>query len=378
MSSTVDLPGIHNGPVFVSSPMSSVVDVSKTSQERPDPTPIQKLPSDSGETGSSSDRLGPGWKPSASSTSLSSTSSVENLKPQRRATWMTARETVIRESLHGQTIEEGDEEEHEEDEEEERADEAGEKAEAVEEQDEDIDDANEHYSLAKVISHESCDGAGVQDNSQGQGTTRRRQEAGDKALTVSDTTAKEPFSRSLSKAGTRFGRALLNRTPTGLKRQNGMPLRDNPQQRESMCSVDKDCHGSTENPPKAKKHVRFLTKVQHQIASSRQPTLLSTHPIVKQDRMIVRKEVTERPGPHVFNSDTARRLERQSQGWKEWWCVLKSPPVGEQEPVTKLRKKSKSKKRVEKGRLEFYYNHVRRTLIVVCEKSFIQRTLQWC
>ncbi|KAF9978040.1 hypothetical protein BGZ73_003967 [Actinomortierella ambigua] len=116
-----------------------------------------------------------------------------------------------------------------------------------------------------------------------------------------------------------------------------------------------------------KKHVRFLTKVQ--ISSlSRQPTAVgevrrppSRNPILKQDRMLVRKEVTERPGPHVFNATTARRFDRQSQGWKEWWCVLKGPPPTSTQPKARLKILKKRKKErdsaVEKGRLEFYYNH---------------------
>jgi hypothetical protein len=303
---------------------------------------------------------------------------------------MTARETISStglESLHGQTIKEEDEEDEDDEggvavgrDEDDDNDDNG----ASDPDDDDVDDANEHYSLAKVISRESRDGAGVQDNGrggkgQGQGARRTDQEATNEMTTsrmtpkttTTITNEKEPLSSTLSKAGTRFGRALLNRAPTGLKRQNGMPLKNTPQQRESMCSVDKDCSidhhldaSAMPSSAKPKKHVRFLTKVQYQIASSRQPTLLATHPVIKQDRMLVRKEVTERPGPHVFNSDTARRLERLSQGWREWWCVMKGAPAGNQqpEPVTKIRKKSKATNRVEKGRLEFYYNHVRKTV----------------
>ncbi|KAI8359627.1 hypothetical protein B0O80DRAFT_234450 [Mortierella sp. GBAus27b] len=405
MSSNIDLPGAHQGPVFVSSPMSSALDVNETNLERPEPTPIQKLSPDS----ANSDHLGPGWKPSPSTTSLSSPplsptspssptspTSPLNDKPQRVATWMTARETISstgRESLHGQAIKEEDEEDEEDEDGEEDDDEGGVAVGRSEDDDnddngasdldddDDVDDADEHYSLAKVISRESRDGAGVQNNGrggkgQGQGARRTDQEATNEMTTsrmtprttTTITNEKEPLSSTLSKAGTRFGRALLDRAPTGLKRQNGMPLKNTPQQRESMCSVDKDCHGSIDHhldastmpsSAKPKKHVRFLTKVQTQIASGRQPTLLTTHPVIKQDRMLVRKEVTERPGPHVFNSDTARRLERLSQGWREWWCVMKGAPAGNQqpEPVTKIRKKSKAANRVEKGRLEFYYNH---------------------
>ncbi|KAG0362363.1 Pleckstrin homology domain-containing protein [Gamsiella multidivaricata] len=337
LSSVMDLPAT-NHPVYVSSPVSSMVDVSKPENlERPDPIPIQNLPPE--ESGvQKSDHLGPAWKPSSSSVkTLSTPSSPINSNIRRGATWVTARESVSsvnRDSLYGQALEE--------------------------ENEEDEDDADEHYSLAKVISRESDSGAGIRPNGQAEGAIRTSQESKEKTmeeLAVSDTASqKEPLSTTISKASTRFGRALLNRSPTGMKRQSDMPIRTSVQPVESICSIDKGCQLQTDSPVK-KKHVRFLTKVQYQIKSSREPTLLSTHPVVKQDRMLVRKEVTERSGPHVYNSDTARRLERMSQGWKEWWCVMKGPPTDSKPPVKRIRRRSKADKRIEKGRLEFYYNH---------------------
>ncbi|KAG9324683.1 hypothetical protein KVV02_001665 [Mortierella alpina] len=341
MSSEVDLPGATSKPVFVSSPMSSAVDVNE-GLERPEPRPIQNL--DAGGVGKG-DRLHPGdWKSHSSTSVSSSTSSPMNSGLQRGATWVTAREyasSIGHGSLYQQAIQEEEEDE----------------------QDEDEDDQEDHRDtpLYKMDSNDSTHGASGSKSS-GKGKDVER-------LKVTDPTQKEPLSATISKAGTRFGRALLNRAPTGLKRENEedtkteMPTTQTKRQpEESMCSLDKDCQKSIQSladvDDSKKKHVRFLTKVQYQMSSSRQSTMLSTHPVLKQDRMLVRKEMTERPGPHVFNSNTARRLERQSQGWAEWWCVLKGPPTGQKPPVTKIYKKSKSKnKRVEKGRLEFYYNH---------------------
>ncbi|KAF9569228.1 hypothetical protein EC968_002636 [Mortierella alpina] len=261
---------------------------------------------------------------------------------QRGATWVTAREyasSIGHGSLYQQAIQEEDDEQDEEDHREDPLDEM---------------DGNERTH-------------GTTEN---KSTAAKSGEGKDiEPPKATDPTQKEPLSATISKAGTRLGRALLNRTPTGLNREDGeddrtkVPTTQSKRQPvESMCSLDKDCQKSVQSQADVddsqKKHVRFLTKVQYQMSSSRQSTMLSTHPVLKQDRMLVRKEMTERPGPHVFNSNTARRLERQSQGWAEWWCVLKGPPTGQKSPVTKIHKKSKSKyKRAEKGRLEFYYNH---------------------
>lgn len=227
-------------------------------------------------------------------------------------------------------------------------------------EDEDDEDDHDHYSLAKATSRESdiipsAAGVGARP-----GQSRVDHTVEDLGIEDSDSQdQKEPLTSTLTKASSRFGRALLRRAPTGLKSQDegSSPKKTVPQAAESICTIDKDCQKSLESLDK-KKHVRFLTKVQYQMSSSRQSTMLNTQPVIRQDRMLVRKEMTERPGPHVYNSDTARRLERQSQGWKEWWCVLKGPPVGSTPPVTKIKRKSKGLPKVEKGRLEFYYNHV--------------------
>ncbi|KAF9947736.1 hypothetical protein BGZ70_002537, partial [Mortierella alpina] len=351
MSSEVDLPGATSRPVFVSSPMSSAVDVNE-GLERPDPRPIQNL--DAGGIGKG-DRLHPGeWK-SHSSTSLSSSaSSPMNSGLQRGATWVTAREyasSIGNGSLYQQAIQEVEEEEDDD----------------VQDEDEDEDqEGHRKDSLDKMDSNDSTHGASGSKSAPAKSSKDKDVER----LKLSDPSQKEPLVATISKAGTRFGRALLNRAPTGLKQEDEenvkttMALAQTKRQPvESVCSLDKDCQKSIGSQTdvddsKKKKHVRFLTKVQYQMSSSRQSTMLSTHPVLKQDRMLARKEMTERPGPHVFNSNTARRLERQSQGWAEWWCVLKGPPTGQKPPVTKIHKKSKSKnKRVEKGRLEFYYNH---------------------
>ncbi|KAG0211241.1 hypothetical protein BGX28_008308 [Mortierella sp. GBA30] len=344
MSSQVDIPGTHM-PVFVSSPVSSYVELNDENPERPNPTPIQHLPSTAGGVGNG-DRLHPGeWK-SASSTSLSSSmSSPMNSGLQRGATWMTARE-------YPSSIGHGSLYEH-----------------AIQEEDEPEDEEHEEYARRRdphveMGRHER---AQVADGSKVAGTNDS-QDKDIENLMISDAPT-EPLSTTVGKAGTRFGRALLNRTPTGLRRQDDAKARtkmlsqlDGRPPVDSLCSLDKDCQKSLESHVSPadgnKKHVRFLTKVQYQITTSRQSTILSTHPALKQDRMLVRKEMTERSGPHVFNSDTARRMERQSEGWTEWWCVLKGPPTGQKAPVTKIYKRSKSKKtRVEKGRLEFYFNH---------------------
>lgn len=343
MSSEVNLPAT-NGPICVSSPVSSAVDASNPDNlERPDPTPIQNLGSAAGvETGG--DLLAPGWK-SHSNSSLSSSGTPRKRSLQRGATWVTAREygsSFGQGSLYDKAIEEDDEEENDDD-----------------------DEDNEHYSLAKTTSRatdwDDVGEEGVPD----QGTSQSAQNVMSPTITdatAADTTSKEPLSASIGKAGTLLSRTFLRRAPTGLKSQEGDAERPKAARPvESICSIDKDCQ-TTGAEPSNKKHVRFLTKVQNPISSSRQPTMLSTNPMVKQDRMLVRKEVTERPGPHVFNSDTARRFELQSEGWKEWWCVMKGPPVGPKPPVNKIRRKSKRAKRIEKGRLEFFYNHVSMTI----------------
>ncbi|KAF9352509.1 hypothetical protein BGX26_009693 [Mortierella sp. AD094] len=403
LSSEVDLlsANSHNGgPVFVSSPASSLLNVSihgddDKDLERPDPSPLQRPKSDDEgekegkgkERASESDRLGPHvWKPSHSGTS---SSSPKNSKLQRGTTWMTARESTstIGSGLLQAQIIQGDE---------------------IKEEDEEDEDEEEHYTLAKVISQDSvARGAGV-----GSGSVTRKQEAAttaaplassdnktsDQGVGVGVGTAaptsspdkavkdlavlekkhssskdskdseesKESLTRTLGKAGTRFGRALLNRAPTILKRRDDIHIEvEERGPANTICSLDKDCQMSlrsgTQNNNNSgnsnKKHVRFLTKVQYQIAASRQSTVVATSPVVKQDRMLIRKEVTERPGPHVFNMDTARKMERQSLGWKEWWCVMKGPPADKM-PVTKIKKKSIEEGWKEKGRIELYYNHI--------------------
>ncbi|KAF9551857.1 hypothetical protein EC957_004180 [Mortierella hygrophila] len=336
MSSEINLPAT-NGPIYVSSPVSSALDVSNLDHlERPDPRPIQNLGSAAG-VGTGTDLLTPGWK-SHSNSSLSSSGTPRNSNIQRGATWATAREfgsSYGQGSLYDKAIEE-------------------------ENESDEYDEENDHYFLAKTTSRatdwEDAEEEGIPD----QGTSNAAPNVTNptaKDETAADTTSKEPLSATIGKAGTLLSRTFLRRAPTGLKMQEGEA--DKPkvtQPVESVCSVDKDCQ-TTAVEPKNKKHVRFLTKVQNPISSSRQPTMLSTNPMVKQDRMLVRKEVTERPGPHVFNSVTARRFELQSEGWKEWWCVMKGPPVGPNRPVNKIRRKSKRAKRIEKGRLEFFYNH---------------------
>ncbi|KAF9141575.1 hypothetical protein BGX30_004538 [Mortierella sp. GBA39] len=336
MSSEVNLPAA-NGPIYVSSPVSSAMDVSNPDNlERPDPSPIQNLGSAAG-VGTGADLLAPGWK-SHSNSSLSSSGTPRNSNIQRGATWATAREygsSYGQGSLYDKAIEEENE------------------------SDED-DEENDHYSLAKTTSRATDWEGAEEEGVPNQGTSNAAPNITNptaKDETAADTTSKEPLSATISKAGTLLSRTLLRRAPTGLKMRDGEA--DNPkvaQPVESVCSINKDCQ-TTAVEPSQKKHVRFLTKVQNPIASSRQSTVLSTNPVVKQDRMLVRKEVTERPGPHVFNSLTARRFELQSEGWKEWWCVMKGPPVGPNPPINKIRRKSKRAKRIEKGRLEFFYNH---------------------
>lgn len=336
MSSEVNLPAT-NGPIYVNSPVSSALDVSNPDNlERPDPSPIQNLGSAAG-VGTGTDLLAPGWK-SHSNSSLSSSGTPRNSNMQRGATWVTAREygsSFGHGSLYDKAIEEENE-----------SDEYGEE--------------NDHYSLAKTTSRATDWEDAEEEGEPNQGTSNAAPNVTNPTAideTAQDMTSKEPLSATISKAGTLLSRTLLRRAPTGLKTQEGeadQPKVTRPV--ESICSIDKDCQ-TTAAEPGNKKHVRFLTKVQNPISSSRQPTMLSTNPLVKQDRMLVRKEVTERPGPHVFNSDTARRFELQSEGWKEWWCVMKGPPVGPKPPVNKIRRKSKRAKGVEKGRLEFFYNH---------------------
>jgi hypothetical protein len=339
MSSEVNLPAT-NGPIYVSSPVSSAVDVSNPDNlERPDPTPIQNLGSAAGV--GTGDLLAPGWK-SHSNSSLSSSGTPRKSNLQRGATWVTAREygsSYGQGSLYDKAIEEDEEED---------------------------DEDNDHYSLAKTTSKATdWDDAEAYESVHDQGASQNIHNVMSPTITdatATDTTSKEPLSATISKAGTLLSRTLLRRAPTGLKTQEGDAENSKlARPVESICSIDKDCQ-TTAAEPSNKKHVRFLTKVQNPISSGRQPTMLSTNPMVKQDRMLVRKEVTERPGPHVFNSDTARRFELQSEGWKEWWCVMKGPPVGPKPPVNKIRRKSKRSKLVEKGRLEFFYNHVSMTI----------------
>ncbi|KAG0279250.1 hypothetical protein BGZ95_001839 [Linnemannia exigua] len=336
MSSEVNLPAT-NGPIYVSSPVSSALDVSNPNNlERPDPRPIQNLGSGAG-VGTGGDLLAPGWK-SQSNSSLSSSGTPMNRELQRGATWVTAREYASsygQGSLYDKAIAEDDEDED----------------------DEDYD----RYSLTKTASRvtdwEDAEEEAVHDQGTSGGTRQQDSAVAAKDSTVIDSSPKEPLSSTISKAGTLLSRTLLRRAPTGLKAQEENA--DKPKvvrPVESICSINKDCQTTAAEPTNTK-HVRFLTKVSNPISSSRQPTMLSTNPVVKQDRMLVRKEVTERPGPHVFNSDTARRFELQSEGWKEWWCVMKGPPVGPKPLVNKIRRKSKRAKRVEKGRLEFFYNH---------------------
>ncbi|KAG9066882.1 hypothetical protein KI688_012794 [Linnemannia hyalina] len=334
MSSEVNLPAT-NGPIYVSSPVSSALDVSNPDNlERPDPTPIQNLGS---AAGIETDLLAPGWK-SHSNSSLSSSGTPRNSNIQRGATWATAREygsSYGQGSLHDKVIEE-------------------------ENESDEYDEENDHYFLAKTTSRTTDWEGAEEEGVPNQGTSNAAPNVTNptaKDETAADTTSKEPMSATISKAGTLLSRTLLRRAPTGLKMREGEADKSKVAQPvESVCSIDKDCQTTAAEPSK-KKHVRFLTKVQNPISSSRQPTMLSTNPMVKQDRMLVRKEVTERPGPHVFNSVTARRFELQSEGWKEWWCVMKGPPVGPNPSVNKIRRKSKRAKRIEKGRLEFFYNH---------------------
>ncbi|KAF9934274.1 hypothetical protein FBU30_002692 [Linnemannia zychae] len=332
MSSEVNLPAT-NGPIYVNSPVSSAVDVSNPDNlERPDPTPLQNLGSAAGV--GTGDYLAPGWK-SHSSNSLSSSGSPRNRNIQRGATWVTAREYGSSNgpgSLYDRAIAEEDELDMD-------------------------DDDNDHYSLTKTASHVT-DWEDAEEDIPDQGTSQSAQMKITSPATP-ESAPKEPLSSSISKAGTLLTKALLIKSPTESKSQDKDSRVDKSKSIrpvESVCSIDKDCH-TTDAEPNTKKHVRFLTKMSNPISSSRQPTMLSTNPMVKQDRMLVRKEVTERPGPHVFNSNTARRFELQSEGWKEWWCVMKGPPVGAKAPVSKIRRKSKRAKRIEKGRLEFFYNH---------------------
>ncbi|KAF9334350.1 hypothetical protein BG006_002298 [Podila minutissima] len=326
MSSEIDLPGT-NVP-FVSSPASSVLDISGDPNDRPAPCPIQKP----------AELLSPGpqWK-SRSSSSFSSTSSPMRSNIQRGATWFTAKEyasSIGQGSLYQQAIQE--------------------ESEPDDDMDEDQDGEN---------------GAGVGSPKVMDDRTREVER-----LAIAEEPESEPLTNTISKGSTRFGRAFLQRAPTGLKPQGEPSQGDTTTQSKakaagedqvnSVCSLDKYCQKSLESVHE-KKHVRFLTKVQYQIAASRQSSHFTNHPVIKQDRMLVRKEVTERLGPHVFNSDTARRLELQSEGWKEWWCVMKGPPTDPKPKVTKSRKKSKGAQSVEKGRLELYLNHKKITGTVI-------------
>ncbi|KAG0329042.1 hypothetical protein BGZ99_003672 [Dissophora globulifera] len=366
LSSEIDLPGtnINNGkPLFSSSPASSLLNEDLS---RPEPHPIQPL---DGSVKSrekygqptSHDRLHPGsWNRSSSTTSSLSPGSPLHSKVERGATWMTARETA---SSIGRNS-------------------ADEQQQPISDEDDRFSDADDHFSITGVISSDNGQGSGVGTTSPApaSGVTdispqsnasvdnpeetpavgSVTSEGSPVTRSSSNLSSKESLTGAISRAGTRFGKALLKRNPTALKRSNRSPVQDSTQGRESICTPDKEHQSLIDGASqKQKKHVRFLTKVQSQIGSSRRPTLNTTHPMVKQDRMLVRKEVTERPGPHVFDSETARKLERQSQGWREWWCVMKGPPVGTNMPVTKIRRKSKKDKRVEKGRLEFYYNQKR-------------------
>ncbi|KAF9286095.1 hypothetical protein BGZ68_003256 [Mortierella alpina] len=282
MSSEVDLPGATAQPVFVSSPMSSAVDVNE-GLERPDPRPIQKL--DAGGVGRG-DRLHPGeWKSHSSTSISSSSSSPMNSGLQRGATWVTAREyaSSIGHGSYQQAIQEEDEQDEDDD----------------EDQEDHRDDARD-----RMDSIDSTHGASGSKSAQSK--TGKDKEV--ERLKVSDPAQKEPLSATISKAGTRFGRALLNRAPTGLKREDEddakaktktSATQTKQKPAESMCSLDKDCQKSIQSQgdvdDSKKKHVRFLTKVQYQMSSSRQSTMLSTHPVIKQDRMLARKEMTERP-----------------------------------------------------------------------------------
>ncbi|KAF9429801.1 hypothetical protein BGZ94_009417 [Podila epigama] len=334
MSSEIDLPGT-NRPTFVSSPASSILDIDP-SDERPAPFPIQK----SGEGLLS---------PNDHTSSLSSTFSPMRSNVQRGATWVTAKEypsSLGQASLYDQAIKEESEPEEEE----------GRIHENAEEIDQDVvaNGANQHTGAGVGSSRPTSDD-----------TSSTRQIEGLGILDEPKTST--PLTDSLSKASSRFGRALLKREPTGLKPQTSSSHETSARKAKepTQCSMEKECQTAT-GSVQDKKRVRFLTKVQSQIGSSRQPTQLSTHPVIKQDRMLIRKEVTQRPGPHVFNSDTARRFERQSEGWKEWWCVMKGCPMETKPNVTKVHKKSRKKQGVEKGRIEFYYNHkkIKGTLVL--------------
>ncbi|KAF8964466.1 hypothetical protein BGZ46_000773, partial [Entomortierella lignicola] len=405
--------------VFVSSPASSILDGNDNSHnelERPEPSPIQSPPNDDNTNDNTNDNtrnsnndngknhiksalktghLSPGaWRkttPSPSNRSGTTSPTLSSSSPrrnfiQRVSSWTTARESTpsaSSRSLQIQTIQEGDEEDEKEEED------------------------GEYFTLAKVISQDTeSSGVGVcrpigtiirehqeQDAEAEEGAETYtsgnavvKTSSPDKALkdpavlerkqtSVSkdskdsketrdskdtDLTHRESLATTAPKANKLFGRALFNRAPTVLKRRNDIHI--GPEEHHptsTICSLDKDCQfsppiDSIRRQKSNKKQVRFLTKVQ--FASSRYSTLVAPSPVMKQDRMLVRRQVTERPGPHVFNAETARKMEMQSLGWREWWCVLKGP-FDDKDSVKKSKKVSLGDNCTEKGRLEFYYNH---------------------
>ncbi|KAF9433355.1 hypothetical protein BGZ76_009563 [Entomortierella beljakovae] len=455
LSSEVDLPsGNKEQAVFISSPVQSVVDINTDDNHdlvRPNPTPIQHLSAmdSGGNSTSKSSNLGPGiWYPAASSiTSIGSGLSGQLNKrqvPHRGDTWATAKESVSSvsgysgagQSFRGHAIVEVPEKERE----------HGNKYDGYDiygndnggdgnDDDDDDEDEEEHYTLAKMISKDSVEGAGVGVRSpaststsaaavsphQGSPLTRffsRASSATTATTTTTTATAKskdeikphsilkksifkrrptdveevaeekeeeeeepskysevivqpktfipktdvalepdEPLSRTISKAGTRLGKAIKSKAPPIMKRRDhkDSTVQFSESRPSSACSHN-NCDLTPIDPANSgKKQVRFMTKVQSHIAASRQSTAVASSPIIKQDRMLVRKEVSLIPGPQLYNAVTAKKMERQSSGWREWWCVLKGPP-SKDAPV-KITKKTPEFEWKEKGRLEFYLNH---------------------
>ncbi|KAG0232143.1 hypothetical protein BGW42_008359 [Actinomortierella wolfii] len=320
--------------VLVSSPLSSEIDLPSTNTDqaaRPAPTPIQPLnttPPDS-----ISDRQQEGVSDGLVMPSFAISNGARE-DDGRRPTWVTAVTSFGESSRQAYPIYEDDE--------------------PISEEDEEQDDEQEERL------------PGENDAEAGQAASQDTNDA--QPPNHEDTTEGEPNLTALERASTLLKSFSFKRSPTTSTSAKSQRRRNSSTGGApgSICTTEAEHQEALERHVN-KKHVRFLTKVQ--ISSlSRQPTAVAgvflppaKNPILKQDRMLVRKEVTERPGPHVFNAVTARRLDRQSQGWKEWWCVLKGPPAQSTEPkrrtkILKKRRKEKEKA-VEKGRLEIYYNH---------------------
>ncbi|KAG0018472.1 hypothetical protein BGZ80_007143 [Entomortierella chlamydospora] len=324
LSSEVDLPStnLHNGrPVFVSSPASSLLDVSTDDDkgkdlERPEPSPLQSMPSESdddeGGKGRDRDHLGPGvWKPSYYGTS---SSSPMNSKLQHGTTWMTARESPSNTglgSLQDQTIEEGDETDEEVISQESAAQGAGIGSGSVTSKQKEVTTAAPPASSGNKTPDKGAVPSPDKAMKDLTALERKRSPSND---SKDSEESKGSLKRTLTKASTRFGRALLGKAPTTLKRRSDIHVGiEERAPTDTFCSLDKDCQlplrSDTHNKndgDNSKKHVRFLTKVQYQVAASRRSTLVASSPVVKQDRMLKKIEtsviLTSRTTVSVYSS----------------------------------------------------------------------------